>query len=111
MGEGAPAKRNAAAGVARRTERSRFGADVFGLEVAREFVDPADLQVAAEDQPHPFSLVRHDNKLTILQRIAKGEGAAHPNPLALGGGNLVADTLGGDLALELGKGQPSTSSC
>jgi hypothetical protein len=35
------------------TERSHLGADVFGLEVAREFVDPADLQVAAEDQPHP----------------------------------------------------------
>ena len=43
MGERAPAKGNAAAGVARRPERS----DVFGHEVAREFVDPADLQVAA----------------------------------------------------------------
>src|ERR1700752_4738206 len=44
VGEGAPAERNAAAGVARRPEGSRPGADVFGLEVAREFVDPADLQ-------------------------------------------------------------------
>ena len=37
--------------------------------------------------------------------IAERHHASHPQPLALGGADLVADTLAGDLALELGEGQ------
>ena len=37
--------------------------------------------------------------------IAERHHASHPQPLALGGADLVADTLAGDLALKLGKGQ------
>ena len=37
--------------------------------------------------------------------IAKGEGTADPQALSLRGGNFVADALGSDFPLELGKGQ------
>ncbi len=37
--------------------------------------------------------------------VTQGRDAAHPHPLALGGGDLVADALAGDLALKLGEGQ------
>jgi hypothetical protein len=37
--------------------------------------------------------------------VAQGRDPAHPHALGLGGGNLVADPLGGDLALELGEGE------
>ena len=37
--------------------------------------------------------------------IAEGQGTADPETLSLGGGDLVPDALGGDLPLELGKGQ------
>ena len=46
-----------------------------------------------------------DGELAVLQLIAQGEGATHPQPFALGRSNLVPDALGGDLPLELGKGQ------
>ena len=39
----------------------------------------------------------------VLEVIAKGQGACHPNFLALGGGDLVPDAIRGDPVLELGK--------
>jgi len=53
--------------------------------------------------------------LVDLQRAALGvvterQIAAHPHALGLGGGDLVADALAGDLALELGEGQQQTVS-
>ena len=46
-----------------------------------------------------------DGDLSILGVVAERRHAADPKALALGGGDLVADALGGDLALELGKRQ------
>ena len=46
-----------------------------------------------------------DGDLSVLGVVAERGHAADPKPLALGGGDLVPDPLGGDLALELGKGQ------
>ena len=50
-------------------------------------------------------LVLDNGELAIPELIAEGQGPTHPEPLALGRRNLVPDTLGCDLALELGKGQ------
>ena len=41
----------------------------------------------------------------LSRRRSPWTDAAHPHPLALGGGDLVADALAGDLALKLGEGQ------
>ena len=43
--------------------------------------------------------------LAVLGVVAERRHAADPKPLAFGGGDLVPDALGGDLALELGKRQ------
>jgi len=103
--EGSSTKGDTSAGLARRAERRRPGADVFGPEVADEFVDAGYFEISAKDHPDPFGFLLNDGELAVLQLIAEGEGATHPKPFALGGGNLVPDTLGGDLPLELGKGQ------
>jgi hypothetical protein len=46
-----------------------------------------------------------DHQLPVLDPVAVGRDAAHPHALLAAGGDLVADALGGDLALELGEGQ------
>ena len=45
-----------------------------------------------------------DDEAAVVGRVAQWRGAAHPHAACLGGRNLVADTLGGNLALELSKG-------
>ena len=52
-----------------------------------------------------LGLLLIDSDLAILGLVAERHHTADPKPFALGGGDLVADALGGDLALELGKGQ------
>ena len=49
-----------------------------------------------------FSTIR---ELAILELVAERHHAADPEPFALGGGDLVADAFGRDLALELGERQ------
>jgi hypothetical protein len=80
-----------------------LGTDVFGSEVPDKFVDAGYPQISAKDHPDPIGLVLDDGELAVLQLIAEGEGAPHPQPFAFGGSNLVPDAL--DLPLELGKGQ------
>ena len=96
VGEGASAERNAPAGLTRRTERPRLGTDVFGSEIAHELIDAGYLQIPAKDQPHPFGFFLNHDKLAVLQLIAEG-GGSHPESPAFGGGDLVANALGGDL--------------
>ena len=62
-------------------------------------------EIAPEDEPDRSASVLVDGDLAILGVVAERHHAADPQSLALGGGDLVADTLGGDLPLELGKGQ------
>ena len=68
--EGSSTKGDTSAGLARRAERRRPGADVFGPEVAHEFVDAGDLEISAEDHPDPFGFVLDDRELAVLQLIA-----------------------------------------
>src|SRR5260370_30922248 len=46
-----------------------------------------------------------DYQTPIAPVIAERHDAAHPEPLLLGGGNLVADALAGHFALELSEGE------
>src|SRR5262249_27079047 len=62
-------------------------------------------QIAAEDGPDPVSLGFINRYLAILGVVAERRHTADPETLAFGGGDLVADTFGGDLAFKLGKRQ------
>src|SRR5262249_51171974 len=65
------------------------------------------LQVEFKDRSDPGCLLGIDLQLGGLgiEIVAKKWHAAGPLPLATGGGDLVAGTLGDDLPFELGKGQ------
>src|SRR5262245_9067277 len=52
-----------------------------------------------------FGLVRNDRDLSVPGLVSQRNHTADPKAIALRGPDLVADTLGGDLALELGEGQ------
>jgi hypothetical protein len=63
------------------------------------------VEVAPEDGADPVGLFLVDDELLVPTDVAERHHAAHPQPLALGGADLVADALAGDLARELGEGQ------
>ena len=74
-------------------------------QVGHQQVEAAKPKIAGEDAPNLFRLSLIDGDFAILGVIAERRHAADPQPLALGGGDLVANALGGDLPLELGKRQ------
>jgi hypothetical protein len=67
--------------------------------------DAAKLEIAADDGPNPLSFLLNHGDPAVPGRVSQGNDAADPQPLALGGGDLVADALGGDFPLKLGKRQ------
>ena len=79
------------------------------------FVEPApqrmhrtQLEIGIEYRAHGrgFGLVDDERARSACRSVvAEGQVPAHPHALGLGGGNLVADPLAGDLALELGERQ------
>jgi hypothetical protein len=98
-GEGDPADR--APGL----ERSDLGDDPPLAKVRHQPVEAAKLEVAAENGANPLSFLFNHNDLAVLGFVSERGYAADPKPLALGGGDLVPNALGGDLTLELGKRQ------
>jgi hypothetical protein len=91
-------------------ERSHLGDDPLLTKVGHQAVEAAKLEIAAEDGPNPLSLIFNHDDLAVLGGVSEWSDAADPETLALGGGDLVADTLGGDFPLELGKRQRKISS-
>src|SRR5215469_2422246 len=65
----------------------------------------ADFGIAAKDRAHDLRFAVVDDELAVFYPITERRHAAHPHPLLLRGGELVADALAHDLALELRKGQ------
>jgi hypothetical protein len=59
--------------------------------------------VPFEDHPNGRCLALVHDQLAVLDVVAERNKAAHPNALLAGRGELVADALANDLALELGK--------
>src|SRR5262249_36270166 len=86
-------------------EQSQLGDDPPLAKVAHQAVEAAKLEIALEDGPNALGLFFNHDDLRVLSRVSEGDDAADPQPLALGGGDLVADALGGDLAFKLGKRQ------
>src|SRR6266446_3644730 len=102
MGERSARERDAAYGLPG-LERPHLGDDAPLAQVGHEQIEAAELEVAAEDGSDRLCFRLIDRNPAILRVIAERCHAADPETLALGGGDLVPDALGGDLALELGK--------
>src|SRR5207237_1355127 len=85
------------AGAARPT----LAADAGGIELLFEEPHRAERSVAAEDVLRRLGLARDHDQLVVAAPVSEGRHAAHPHALFLRGGNLVADALARDLALEL----------
>src|SRR5947209_13205048 len=85
--------------------RPRFALDAAGVELLLHQPDRAEFGIAAEDRAHDLRLAVDDNEFAILYPIAERRHAAHPHPLPFRGGDLVADALANNLALELGERQ------
>jgi hypothetical protein len=86
-------------------QRTEFGLDAGLPQVSEKKIQAAEVEVAAIDVTDRCGLVRNDRNLSILGLVTQGNHTADPKALAFGGSDLVADALGGDLALELGEGQ------
>src|SRR5258708_1695655 len=81
------------------------GPNVAFFEIPNELVDAAKCEISSEDPSDQFSFFFNDGNLAVLHLIAEGQGASNPQTLPLGGRDLVADPLGGNFPLKLGKGQ------
>ena len=104
MGERTAREGNAADGLSC-LQGPHLGDDASFAQVRHQQVEAAKLEIAAEDGPDAVGLGFIDGDLSVLGVVAQRRHAADPKALALGGGDLVPDALGGDLALELGKRQ------
>ena len=92
---------NKAAGSA----RPRFALDAAGVELLLQQPDRAEFGIAAENRAHDLRLAVDDEEFAVLYPIPERRHATHPHPLPFRGGDLVADALADDLALELRKRQ------
>lgn len=79
--------------------------DAFPVERRRQFANRSKAQVVGEDFSDQLRLLRNDFKLLVDATITQRNRTADPNPLALGGGNLVAYTFADHLPLKLGEGE------
>lgn len=104
MGERAAGKWNPADHLAG-FEDASLGDDVPFAQVGHHQIEAAQLKIAAENIPDAVGLSVIDGDLSVPGVVAERRHAADPETFSLGGGDLVADALRGDLALELGKGQ------
>ena len=78
-----------------------FGSDACRAQIGQQQVQTAKRKVAIEDMTNDLRFGFNDGDLAILGMVAERHDAADPQPLPLGGTDLVADPLGRDLALEL----------
>jgi hypothetical protein len=83
-----------------------FRDDAAAIEFRLQVQDRAEGEVAVEDMPDRLGLRFVDHKLPVDGVVAERHRSAHPHALLLRGCDLVADPIGGDLALELGVIRP-----
>src|SRR6516164_72054 len=81
----------------------RPACDAASFELFVQQPHRAEFGIAAEEGAYDFCFAVDDDELAVLRPITKRRHAAHPHPLLLRGGDLVADALADDLALELRK--------
>ena len=85
--------------------RPRLVAPAARPRLLHDLQDRAQLDEAAEDGSHLFGLHCVHHQPAIHDVVPQRADAVHPQPLLLAGGELVADALGGQFALELREGQ------
>src|ERR1700752_3302729 len=100
-----PAREWLFADQATRSAGPRLAFPAVGFELRLQQPNRAEFGMAAKDRAHDFRLAVDDDELAVLHSIPKRRYPAHPHPLLFRGGDLVADALADDLALELGEGQ------
>src|SRR3984893_14466478 len=88
-----------------RGARPQLALDAQGLQLVSQPPDRAEFGIAAKNEAHDFRLAFDDHELAVLRLIAERRHPPHPHPLLLRGGDLVANALADDLALELREGQ------
>src|SRR6202045_4888862 len=94
-----------AADEAPRSARPRLTLDPARFELRLQQADRTEFGIAAENQANGIRLAIDHDELVVLRSIPERRHATHPQPLLLRGGDLVADALADDLALELREGQ------
>src|ERR1700730_2030460 len=94
-----------AAARATRCARPQLALDAAGVELVLQQPDRAAFGIAAKNESHGLRLAFDDDELAVLRPIPERRTASHPHPFLLRGGDLVADALADDLALELREGQ------
>src|ERR1700716_606656 len=104
MGERAAGERDPSDGLPG-LESSQLCDDPPLAEVCHQAVEAPKLEIAAKDGPNPLGFLFNPHDLAVLGLVSERGHAADPKPLALGGGDLVSNALGGDFPLELGKRQ------
>ena len=82
-----------------------LGPDPLPVQLSDQLVGGCRGDVAPHDGAHPLGFLGDRYQLAFDHLVAKRHRPAHPQPLLLGGGDLVTDALAGDLALELGKAE------
>src|SRR6202040_474519 len=95
------ARERLAADDAARKARPWLTFDPAGLELRLQQSDRAEFGIAAENQPNGIGLAVDHDELVVLRSIPERRYAAPPHPLPFRGGDLIADALLNDLALEL----------
>ena len=84
-----------------RLRRPRLVAPATRPRLLHDLQDRAQLDETTEDRPDLFGLPLIHHKPAIHDVVPQRADAVHPQALLLAGGELVADALGGQLALEL----------
>ena len=80
-------------------------AKVLGVENYLEAHHAADFEIAAKEGADELGLLFDNVEGAIFDPVAERNRSAHPDALPFRRGDLVADSLARDLALELGEGQ------
>ena len=83
--------------------RARWNWLATALEFNRHLPNGAQLQVERENQPDDLGLGPFDHQRPFVRTEPERDKPTHPEPLLLRRGDLVADPLAGDFALELRK--------
>ena len=100
----APTDQPAAHGLARPIG-PQWQPGVLLVENGLEPHDAADLEITPKEISHEDGMLLDNVERPIFDPISERNDASHPDALPLRGGDLVPDSLAGDLALELGEGE------
>src|SRR6201984_3662276 len=95
---------------ATRSARPRLAFEPAGFQLVFQQSDRAEFGIAAKNEAHDFRLAVDDDELAVVHSVPERRHPPPPHPLLFRGGDLVANALADDLALELRAGQPDVAS-